>query len=181
MGSIVGDGQGNQGQAQPHPQADHSGQTARGGQTNPDNVAGGQDLSNVFGSSSKSDLQQVCNFRKHVFQNVPENNFKHAVVQNGKLWAMTEKSDNVIARVDLSNPSQREAVDEHFKKKNVQKMCVDREGLHCILVSDFELYYLNWSDNQVHKISNLIQQKAKSSSTAYITGQRPTTITALDI
>ena len=74
---------------------------------------------------------------------------------------MTEKND-VIARDDLSpeaDPSSRpNSIDDQFKKKNVQKMVVDKLGLHCVVISDHELYYMNWSDTRVHKMSAITDE-----------------------
>lgn len=35
----------------------------------------------------------------------------------------------------------------------MKKVHVDREGQHCILICDHELFYLNWKDNRVFPIS----------------------------
>jgi len=34
-----------------------------------------------------------------------------------------------------------------MKKKNIKKIHIDREGIHCIIVSDYELYYNNWNSD----------------------------------
>ena len=123
-----------------------------------------QEIYGMYGFQQNAvTLQEAFNFKNFIFQNVPEkeNNMRHVNLQNGKLWAMTKKKDT-IARADLGKfgGRQPDLIDEQvLKKKNITKMFVDREGVHCILVSDYELFYINWFGNQVHRISKLINQE----------------------
>jgi hypothetical protein len=38
-------------------------------------------------------------------------------------------------------------------------MQIDREGIHCIIVSDYDLYYNNWNSDQIISINQLCSNK----------------------
>lgn len=62
-------------------------------------------------------------------------------------------------------------------------MVVDREGVHCILVSDYELFYNHWSDNnnKFHSINELIEEEKDGAGRNFLTGSRPSAIVSVDI
>ena len=37
-------------------------------------------------------------------------------------------------------------------------MFVDREGMHCILLAEHELFYCNWEDNHIYQINTMGQE-----------------------
>ena len=87
---------------------------------------------------------------------------KHVNVQNGKLWGMSQKNE-VIARADLLNLelAQPPIIDENIiKRKNIRKLYVDKDGVHCILMSEHELFYCNWNDNHIYQINTNVQDSA---------------------
>lgn len=98
---------------------------------------------------------------------------------------MTAKREE-IARADINKKTrQPELIDQlqlFTRKKNTKKMYVDREGVHCILVQDYELFYINYNGNQVHKISSLSQDGSGTMSDQnFLTGSRPSPIVAVDV
>lgn len=60
-------------------------------------------------------------------------------------------------------------------------MYVDREGVHCLLVYDYELFYMNYYGNQVHKVSSLSQEDGQMGDQNFLTGSRPSPIVAIDV
>ena len=86
------------------------------------------------------------------FPNLQDSSLKHVNLQNGKLWALTRRNE-IIARADLNKleGTQPPLIDENIiKRKNIKKMFVDREGMHCILLAEHELFYCNWEDNHIY-------------------------------
>lgn len=130
-------------------------------------------------------LQEAFNFKRFSFDHVPEreNSLKHVNIQNGKMWAMTAKREE-IARADLYRVGgQPELIDQlqlYARKKNTKKMFVDREGVHCLLVYDYELFYINFYDSKVHKVSSL-SQEGDAGDQNFLTGSRPSPIVAIDV
>ena len=49
-----------------------------------------------------------------------------------------------------------------MKKKNIKKIHIDREGIHCIIVSDYELYYNNWNSDQIISINKLCSNENRN-------------------
>jgi hypothetical protein len=41
-------------------------------------------------------------------------------------------------------------------------MFVDREGVHCIIVSDYELFYNNWESDQIISINSICSNKTSN-------------------
>ena len=93
-------------------------------------------------------------FKHFAFQDLTDKNLKLVNLQNGRLWALTQ--NEVIARADLADAGGEEPppIEDSgiIERKNIKKMCVDKEGQHCVLLADHELFYCNWGDNQLHKI-----------------------------
>lgn len=147
----------------------------------------GQDLYSMFGfQQNQQTLQEAFNFKQFSFDKVPEreNTLKHVNIQNGKVWAMTAKREE-IARADLNKVGrQPDLIDQlqlYARKKNTKKMYVDREGVHCLLVYDYELFYINFYGNQVHKVSSLSQEDGQMGDQNFLTGSRPSPIVAIDV
>jgi len=102
-------------------------------------------------------LQDAFKFIPYSFPSLTDNNLKHVNLQNSKLWALTQRHQ-IIAKADLASLDglQPQPIDEPIiKRKNVRKMYVDREGQHCILLAEHELFYNNWGDSQVFQINTL--------------------------
>ena len=65
-------------------------------------------------------------------------------------------------------------------------MAVDKLGLHCIVISDFELFYMNWKSDKVFPMSNIEKDGSTVSpiisiQSRYIVDNRPCSITTVDI
>ena len=60
-------------------------------------------------------------------------------------------------------------------------MVVDKLGLHCVVISDHELYYMNWSDSRVHKMSAIKDESINGPQSRYLVDDQPCNITAVDI
>ena len=95
------------------------------------------------------------------FPNLQDSSLKHVNLQNGKLWALTRRNE-IIARADLNKleGNQPPLIDENIiKRKNIKKMFVNREGMHCILLAEHELFYCNWEDNHIYQINTMAQEE----------------------
>jgi len=55
----------------------------------------------------------------------------------------------VKANLNDKNQSAQSIDDLMIKRKNVRKMYVSRNGNHCILLAEHEIFYNHWSDNQM--------------------------------
>ena len=65
-------------------------------------------------------------------------------------------------------------------------MVVDKLGLHCVIVSDHELYYMNWDDTKVYNIAeikdiNQISTTKVGNQQRYLIDEQPCNITAVDL
>ena len=109
----------------------------------------GSDLHNMFGfQQNQVTLQDAFNFKSFDgFPNLREHNFKHVNLQNGKLWALTNRNE-IIAKADINNlDKQLQPIDDFMiKRKNIKKMFVNRLGNHCFMLAEHEIFYNNWSD-----------------------------------
>lgn len=104
-------------------------------------------------------LQDAFKFSPYAFPNLVDNHLKHVNLQNGKLWALTDRQQ-IVVKADRSEGTQPPSIDEHIiKRKNIKKMFVDREGVHCIMLAEHELYYNNWQDSHLIQFDQLCQQK----------------------
>ena len=101
-------------------------------------------------------LQDAFKFSPYAFPNLADNHLKHVNLQNGKLWALTDRQQIVVKADRSGEGTQPPAIDEHIiKRKNIKKMFVDREGVHCIMLAEHELYYNNWSDSHLIQFDQL--------------------------
>ena len=71
------------------------------------------------------------------------------------------QNNNLIFKSEINGRQTQERVEHNINKKNIKKMQIDREGIHCIIVSDYDLYYNNWNSDQIISINqNLLLLKA---------------------
>ncbi len=61
----------------------------------------------------------------------------------------------MIFKAEINGKNNQERVEHNINKKNIKKMHIDREGIHCIIVCDYELYYNNWNSDQIISINQL--------------------------
>ena len=152
--------------------------------------AGSSDLYNMYGfQQNQVTLQDAFKFRPFTFPKLTDNNLKHVNLQNGKLWALTQRNE-IIARADLNDLEGQPPplIDENIiKRKNIKKMYVDREGQHCILLAEHELFYCNWSDDHLYPINTLNQEGSagglpgNQGGANFLAGQRPRAFRSVDI
>lgn len=132
-------------------------------------------------------LQEAFKFEPHRF-NIPDGKFRHVCMQDGKIWAMVD-GRNFVARHDLRAEDHRQPkqIDGHFlNPQSVRKMVVDREGIHCLFLYDYDVYFATWNDDrsksQIHSINELLQEEAgHDGRQSFLTGNRPRAIRAIDI
>ena len=67
-----------------------------------------------------------------------------------------------------------------MKKKNVQNLIIDKQGLHCVAIADHELFYMNWSDQRVQRMSAIPPLDGKKKH-KYLMEDQPCNITAVDL
>lgn len=58
---------------------------------------------------------------------------------------MTSRNDLILKSEISGKKHNHERIEHNINKKNIKKMHIDREGVHCIIVSDYELFYNNWN------------------------------------
>lgn len=69
------------------------------------------------------------------------------------------QNNNLIFKSEINGRQTQERVEHNINKKNIKKMQIDREGIHCIIVSDYDLYYNNWNSDQIISINQLCANK----------------------
>ena len=64
-------------------------------------------------------------------------------------------------------------------------MYVDKEGQHCILLAEHELFYCNWNDDRIYPIDTLGQEAGgapgNQGNSNFLAGQRPRAFRSVDI
>jgi len=134
-------------------------------------------------------LQDAFRFLPFTFPKLTDNNLKHVNLQNGKLWALTQRNE-IIARADLNDLEGQPPplIDETIiKRKNIKKMYVDGEGQHCILLAENELFYCNWNDNSLYQINTTREEggagglPGNQGNSNFLAGQRPRAFRSVDI
>ena len=69
------------------------------------------------------------------------------------------QNNYLIFKSEINGRQTQERVEHNINKKNIKKMQIDREGIHCIIVSDYDLYYNNWNSDQIISINQLCANK----------------------
>jgi hypothetical protein len=78
---------------------------------------------------------------------IPENIYQQVVMQNSKLWIFTQRSNMLIkTEVDAAGQSRGECkvANNHQMRQNrtkLNKLFVDKTGLHCFMLTPREIYY----------------------------------------
>lgn len=102
------------------------------------------------------------------------------------MWALTQRNE-VIAKADMSSVDyQPPPIDDMLlKRKNIKKLFVSRNGNHCILLADHELFYNNWKDNTIIQFDKILLDSIKversASVTSYTATSGPRAFKSIDI
>lgn len=119
----------------------------------------------------------------YYFNSLREQHFKHVNMQNGKIWALTKKNE-LIAKAEVNKLDyQPSPIDDlMLKRKNIKKMYVSRQGSHCILLAEHELFYNNWADNTIIQLDRVLLDSMVEGRSASMAGtSRPRAFRSVDV
>ena len=79
-------------------------------------------------------------------------------LQNNKLWIFTTRnkllSKKTLGDGAVTIKDTKQIVDDpsHLNRSKIRKMFLDESGIHCILMSDSELFYNHWDSDYIYRI-----------------------------
>ena len=60
-------------------------------------------------------------------------------------------------------------------------MCVDQQGMHCVLLADHEIFYCNWDGDRLWKISTSAKEGQGDAGPNVMPGHKPPPFRSVDI
>ena len=88
----------------------------------------------------------------------PESMYQQVALQDNKLWIFTAKnkllSKKELGEGNMTLRDTKQVLDDqvYLKRARIKKMFVDDSGMHCILLSDTELFYNHWDSDYIYRI-----------------------------
>lgn len=116
---------------------------------------------------------------------IPENTYIQVCLQNRKLWTLTAKS-RLLVKNEVDEDGFTKRGDKRFvedprnlRNAKINKVLVDKSGMHCLILTDTDLLYNHWESDIVSKIE--IEGQNGSNSSASQTAPSDFNIRSFDI
>lgn len=80
---------------------------------------------------------------------MPEKNFEHSVLKNGKLWIYAARKNRLV-KVPISKDGvteQHASVIDDQRIGSMRKIYVDDRGQHCFMLIGHQVFYTNWNSD----------------------------------